>query len=453
MPFSRSSVLAAASCAAAAALVVAPACTGAAQAANAVSHSTGTLADGATWIADTPADWNGTLLLFSHGFGPTSAADAPSAAAQSALLAEGYALAGSSYDPHGSMWALTSAERDQFATLDAFRSQIGRPSRVISVGQSMGGLINAQIARDGAGRVDAALGLCGLVAGGVDLDNYQLDAEYTLATFFDPADADKLVSLPSAADGAALADRLTQAVTTAQQTPAGRARIALAADYLNLSDWAPGQVPPTTNDFAGQEVQQYDWIANGLLSFIVPARWSVEQSAGGNTSWNKGVDYAALLRKSAHAPQVEALYRTAGLNLSADLGRLTLGARITADPAAVARLRLSSTAGQGLSVPLLDLHTTSDQLVPVEQESAFAGRVRRAGDQALLRQAYVARQGHCNFTTAEVVAGVHAVEQRLDSGHWGDAADPATLQRSAEQLGLDGAAFVPYRPARLSGVR
>ncbi|MFD0331776.1 hypothetical protein ACFQZC_35510 [Streptacidiphilus monticola] len=77
MPFSRSSVLAAASGAAAAALVVAPACTGAAQAANAVSHSTGTLADGATWIADTPADWNGTLLLFSHGFGPTSAADAP----------------------------------------------------------------------------------------------------------------------------------------------------------------------------------------------------------------------------------------------------------------------------------------------------------------------------------------------------------------------------------------
>ncbi|MFD0331775.1 hypothetical protein ACFQZC_35505 [Streptacidiphilus monticola] len=68
---------------------------------------------------------------------------------------------------------------------------------MISVGQSMGGLINAQIARDGAGRVDAALGLCGLVAGGVDLDNYQLDAEYTLATFFDPADADKLVSSPA----------------------------------------------------------------------------------------------------------------------------------------------------------------------------------------------------------------------------------------------------------------
>src|SRR4051812_48584170 len=59
-------------------------------------HLTGVLPDGATWIADLPAQgrWNGTLLLFSHGFGPAVAQDAPSGAARDALLAEGYALAG-----------------------------------------------------------------------------------------------------------------------------------------------------------------------------------------------------------------------------------------------------------------------------------------------------------------------------------------------------------------------
>ena len=46
----------------------------------------------------------------------------------------------------------------------------------------------------------------------------------------------------------------------------------------------------------------------------------------------------------------------------------------------------TSTAGQGLDAPLLDLHTTADQLVPVEQENAFAARVRAAGDARLLRQ-------------------------------------------------------------------
>ncbi|MCT9113913.1 alpha/beta hydrolase [Streptomyces mirabilis] len=450
MPRPRSSTLAAASATALATALIGPA-TGAH--ATTEGHYSGTLSDGATWIADKPAQWNGSLLLFSHGFGPTTAADAPSTAVRQALLDAGYALVGSSYDPNGSMWALDSAERDQFAALTAFRRQVGTPTRVISVGQSMGGLINAQIARDGAGRVDGALGLCGLVAGGVDLDNYQLDAEYTLATFFDPADADKLVNLDSQTDAGALADRLTKAVESAQQTPAGRARIALAAAYLNLADWAPGRQSPARDDFAGQEEQQYAWLAQGLLGFIVPARWSVEQSAGGNTSWNKGVDYAGLLRKSAHAKQVESLYRDAGLDLRTDLNRLTHGADITADPAAVAHLKRTSTAGQGLDVPLLDIHTTADQLVPVEQESAFAGRVRRAGDSALLRQAYVARQSHCNFATAEVLAALHAVEHRLDTGHWNNSATTAELQHSADELGLDGAAFTDYRPNRLTGTR
>jgi pimeloyl-ACP methyl ester carboxylesterase len=417
------------------------------------SHYTGTLADGATWIADRPANWNGTLLLFSHGFGPLGAQDSPSAASAQALLAQGYALAGSSYDPHGSWWALNSAERDQFATLAAVGATVGRPHRVIAVGVSMGGLINSQIARDGAGRVDGALSLCGLVAGGVDLDNYQLDAEYTLATFLDPADAADLVAFSSPAQEAAVATRLANAVTAAQQTPQGRARIALAAAYLNLSDWAPGQNPPAPGDAAGQEAQQYAWFASGVLAFIEYGRYEVEQSAGGNTSWNAGVDYAALLDHSEHADEVRALYRAAGLDLHHDLATLTRGAHITADPAALAHLDATSTTGQHLAVPTLDIHTTSDQLVPVQQETAFGERVRASGSGALLRQAYVARQSHCNFTTAEIVAGVDTIDRRVTTGRWGATATAAALQSTAEALGLDGAAFTAFRPGPLVGER
>jgi hypothetical protein len=413
-------------------------------------HLTGTLADGATWIADVPAGWNGTLLLFSHGFGPTVAQDAPSDATRTELLAEGYALAGSSYDPKGSMWALESAERDQFATLDAVKGEIGEPRRTLSVGQSMGGLVNARIARDGAGRVDGALGLCGLVAGGTDLDNYQLDAEYAIARLLLPAEDLKLVNFTSAAEASATATRLTTAVTTAQSTPRGRARVALAAAFLNLPAWAPGQERPAAGDWAGQEEQQYAWLAQGLLSFVEGGRYAVEQSVGGNNSWNRGVDYAGLLAESVHAPQVHALYRTAGLDLQTDLRTLTRGAAIDADPAAVRTAQRTSSAGQGLGVPLLDVHTTADNLVPVEQENRFADRVRAAGDAGLLRQAYVERQGHCAFTTAETIAAVHAVEHRVATHHWAGAADPAALQKAALALGLDGAAYVPYRPAELT---
>ncbi|MGW1809705.1 alpha/beta hydrolase [Streptomyces sp. NPDC002078] len=416
----------------------------------ATGRVTGTLSDGATWIADVPAHWNGTLLLFSHGFGPTVAKDAPSDAVRTELLAEGYAMAGSSYDPHGSMWALDSAERDQFATLDAVTAKIGAPRRTLAVGQSMGGLVNAQIARDGAGRVDGALGLCGLVAGGTDLDNYQLDAEYTLARLLLPGQDVDLVRFGSADAAAATAKKLTAAVTAAQTSPAGRARIALAAAFLNLPAWAPGQDRPAPTDWAGQEEQQYAWFAQGILSFVEGGRYAVEQSAGGNNSWNAGVDYARLLAGSEHAPQVRALYRAAGLDLRADLASLTGGAAITADPAAVRTAQRTSSAGQALGVPLLDVHTIADNLVPVEQERRFGDRVRAAGDGALLRQAYVERQGHCTFTTAETVAALHALEHRVSSGHWDDAATPAALQRSATALGLDGAAYIPYRPARLT---
>ncbi|WBO68549.1 alpha/beta hydrolase [Streptomyces camelliae] len=418
--------------------------------APAASHLTGTLSDGATWIADVPARWNGTLLLFSHGFGPTVARDAPSDAVRTELLAEGYAMTGSSYDPHGSMWALNSAERNQFATLGAVTARIGTPRRTLAVGQSMGGLVNAQIARDGAGRVDGALGLCGLVAGGTDLDNYQLDAEYTLARLLLPGQDVGLVRFGSADAAAATAKRLTDAVTAAQATPQGRARIALAAAFLNLPAWAPGADRPGPADWAGQEEQQYAWFAQGILSFVEGGRYAVEQSAGGNNSWNQGVDYARLLAGSVHAPQVRALYQAAGLDLRADLASLTRGASITADPAAVRAAQRTSSAGQGLAVPLLDVHTVADNLVPVEQERQFGDRVRAAGDGALLRQAYVERQGHCTFTTAETVAALHALEHRVAGGHWDDAATPAALQKSATALGLDGAAYVPFRPARLT---
>lgn len=426
------------------ALVTAPSIATAA-AGPVTGHHTGTLADGATWIADVPAGWNGTLLLFSHGFGPTTAQDAPDAATQSALLAAGYALAGSSYDPHGSWWALGSAEGDQFQTLAAFQAGVARPARTISVGESMGGLVNAQMVRDADGRIAGSLGLCGLVAGGLDLNDYQLAGEVVLATLLAPGAGVHLTGYASSADAAAVAQTLTDAVETAQQTAAGRARIALASAFLNLPAWAPGQNPPAPGDAAGQEAQQEDWIAAGQLAFIIGSRPAIEQAAGGDSGSTAGLDWRALLASSDHRGEVQALYHAAGLDLNADLRTLRAAPVYHADPAATAWMAQTSTAGQGLDAPLLDLHTTADQLVPVEQENAFAARVRDSGDARLLRQGYVARQGHCAFTPNEVLAGLHAVEYRVGTGRWGDTS--AAALAAGQPAGTT--AFVDFRPGRL----
>ena len=64
---------------------------------------------------------------------------------------------------------------------------------MLAVGTSMGGLVSALEAQDGAGRIDGALTTCGIVAGAINLNNYQLDGEYALARLLLPGQQVQLV--------------------------------------------------------------------------------------------------------------------------------------------------------------------------------------------------------------------------------------------------------------------
>ena len=419
------------------------------------AHFTGTLGNGTTWIADVPSSWNGILVLYSHGFGPPLAANAPDPATRDALLARGYALAGSSYDPAGSWWALNTAVSDQFATIgDVTAKALPQvPERVLAFGTSMGGLVSALEAEQGAGVIDGALSTCGLVAGAIHLNNYQLDAEYAIAKLLMPAPGPKLVDFANPGEGAASGAALTAAVQTAQTTPEGRARLSLVFALLNVVPVAPGVPEPAPNDAAAIEAAQYASAVQSfpLLNFIQFGRYWIELAAGGNGSWTRGEDFAELLSHSSHHDVVRKLYRAAALDLKADLETLDAGAAIGADPDAIASLEETSVPTGKLDVPQLTLHTTADPLVPVQHEGAYADVVRRAGTNSMLRQAYVDRWGHCSFTPAELVAGLEALRHRVESGRWDSVAQPQALQASASALGLGDAAFVHFEPPALSG--
>jgi hypothetical protein len=428
-----------------------------AQVTAAAGAFTGTLPDGAAWIADVPANWNGTLLLYSHGFGPLVAADAPDPTTRAALLARGYALAGSSYDPSGSEWALDTAVGDQFGTLRAVESTVlpSRPREVLAVGTSMGGLVSSLEAQDGAGRIDGALTTCGIVAGGINLNEYQLDGEYAMAQLLLPGQPVQLVGFADTDGALATAATLQAAAAQAQQTAAGRARLALALAFLNVPPWDPGQAAPApASDPAAQEAAQYDVEFTGsfsTLGFIESGRVSIDQADGGSANWTAGTNFAADLASSPYLPEVAALYRAAGLSLRTDLTSLTRNADITADPAAVRSLARTSVPTGRLAVPELDLHTIGDQLVAVQQENYYARRVRAAGDGNLLRQAFVASYGHCNFSPAELVAGLLALGHRVATGRWGKETEPASLNRVASSLELGAAQFTGYYPGPLTG--
>ena len=415
-----------------------------AAAATPAQHYTGQLPDGATWVADAPGSWNGTVILYSHGFGPLAAQDAPDQATATSLLDNGYALVGSSYSGP-SWWALSTAVHDQFAALDAIEQRIGAPRRTIAWGTSMGGLVSALEAESGRRRVDAALTTCGLVAGALNLNNYQLDGEYALAHLLAPDQAIPLVRYASQDAAAAAATQLTTAVDAAQATAAGRARIALGAALMNEPTWFSGATPPAATDYPAQEAQQEQELTAFVLNFVMTGRYQIELAAGGNSAHTVGVDYRALLDSSSQAREVRALYRQAGLDLDRDLARLTRDASITSDPRAVTTLARTSMPTGRLRAPELDIHTIADQLVPVGQENWY-GRLVHAPN--LFRQAYVGTTGHCAFQPSETIAALHAVEHRITTGRW--ETEPSQLNAAAAALGQPGR-YVRFTPPVLTG--
>jgi pimeloyl-ACP methyl ester carboxylesterase len=416
-----------------------------------VSTLTGTLGDGATYEIQCPAGaWNGTLYLYSHGYvvpgAANPAADAGDPVTAAWMLGHGYALAGSSYASTG--WAIAQALPDQINTLDTFDQTYGRPKTTVAWGHSLGGIITAGLLQDYPSRFDAALPMCGVLSGGVATWNTALDGEFAFQKLIDPS-----IQIVNIINPTANLEAAEAAVAQAQQTAAGRARLALVAALADTPGWfTPLSPEPAATDYAAQEANQYLWDTEVTFPFIFDFRAELEGRAGGNPSWNTGVNYFSDLAKSADASEVKALYATAGLSLGHDVQTLNSSPRVKADPAAVAYLIKNIVFDGAISVPVLTMHTTGDGLVVPENEQAYRSIVDQAGNGHLLRQVFVARAGHCAFTPAETITAVQTLENRLSTGQW-NVPSPAAMNAEAAALGPDynifasGSTVVPTAPA------
>jgi pimeloyl-ACP methyl ester carboxylesterase len=399
---------------------------------------------GAAYRIEVPVGWNGTLFLYSHGYVAPGAAnpavDAPGAAS-SWLLAQHYAIAGSSYTSTG--WALEDALHDQVALLDRFAQLVARPARVIAWGHSLGGIITAGLAQLYPDRFAGAIPMCGVLSGAVASWNTGLDSAYAFRTLLVPRSALQLTGI---IDPAANLQVALDAFNRAKATPAGEARLALVAALAGLPGWFDPTAPePAPTDFKARLAAQEDWESRVDFAFEFKYRAELEKRAGGNPSWNSGVDYHGQLSISPDAGEVRVLYRRAGLNLEADLRALERGTRIKPDPAAVAYLARNLSFDGRLGVPVLTMHTTADGLVIPQNESAYASVVAAAGKQDLLRQVFVHRAGHCAFTPGETIALVQAMINRLATGHWDDdALKPAALNASALAQGPSANSFFSF---------
>jgi pimeloyl-ACP methyl ester carboxylesterase len=399
-----------------------------------VAHM-GTLPDGATFLIEVPANWNGTLFLYSHGYvvpgSANPAQDVGDPFTRFFMLSSGYALAGSSYATTG--WAIHEALPDQIAVLDLFKLLVGPPKRTIAWGHSLGGIITAGLIQRNPDRFVAALPMCGVLSGGVATWNTALDAAFTFKTLLAQGTGLEVVNISNPVANFQLAEEV---LALAQATPQGRARIALAGALGDLPGWfAPLSTEPAPTDFAGQEMNQFLWDQQVDFLFAFALRAELEARAQGNVSWNTGVDYRKQFDRSIGREEVRALYEQAGLDLDADLKTLNETARISADnPEAVRYLERNIIFNGEIHFPVLTLHTKGDGLVVVQNESAYKNVVEEAGNEEFLRRTFVDRAGHCTFTPAETIAAVMTLINRLDTGRWNDV-DPKDLNNAAAALG------------------
>lgn len=419
---------------------------------TAVCTGATTAADGAQapFRYEVPADWNGTLLVWSRG-GPVPTPPMPGPEnLRSTLLDQGYALLASTYSRFG--WAVEEGPADQMAALDVFEAGAGRPEHTIAWGGSLGGVITGAIVERFPDRIDGAIPLCHGLGGTVAQWNQLLDATFVVDELIATEDDLDLVDLPpfpgAAPPDAATASALLQ---QAQSTPEGRARIALAAAMNNSPLWVdPADPRPERRDLAAQQAQMHDALQNAVRLGMGVPRQELEYRAGGNFSWNVGVDYREQLQRSGHRQLVQRLYREAGLDLHADLDRLAAAPRITADPGAVDYAKAHIAPSGDLAVPVLTMNTTGDASALASHSRTYEDVVRRAGSAPMLRTTYVDAPGHCTFSAAEYLSALRTMEHRLDTGHWGGAATPRAMNRVAEASGVPGPArFVRYTPERL----
>jgi dienelactone hydrolase len=376
--------------------------------------------DGAEFRVEVPDGWNGTLLLYSHGYYPpffpvTGVRLTNSDRAETWLLDHGYALGASNFvSPIG--YQVDQGYRDQLALLDWFRGNVGEPARVISTGQSMGAAIAVRLGEQRPDLVDGVLSMCGGPDPQASL-NAGLDMSFAVRTLLAPGqDIDLVHPRDAAASTAALREAIATA-TTAQ----GRARLALVASFNNVTGWWSALEPrPTDPDERIR--QQALWISNAYVGgYAGPnARVDLEAKAGGNPSSNVGVDYARQLVDSGLTAQVRDAYRRAGAeaDLAADLAALAAAPRIAADPAAVDFMERTSVPTGVTQVPTVTIHSVGDGGAVPDQDRWYGELVARRSGPELVRSLYVERGQHCSFSGADEVVALRVLLDRLDTGTW-----------------------------------
>ncbi len=329
---------------------------------------------------EVPANWNGDLVLYAHGYRGTGLElTVDSHPLREWLVANGYAWAASSYSQND--YNVAQGAKDTHALGEYFGDLVGEPNRTYVTGVSMGGHITAVMIEQWQHTYDGALPACG-VLGDHELFDFFLDFNLVAQALAGinaqfPVDADYLtVTVPAVKSNLELfpgtfpftLNTAGEQLMAATMMQTGGPRPVFEQGFLY---W---------NGFAGDFLFSF-----GILDGTVPNSPGVVVD---NTDTIFQFDTDPALTQAEQALN-ESVLRVA----QEPQGRVKNG---------MANVPI---VNGDIHIPVLTLHTLGDLFVPFSMEQIYAERVAAHGASDLLVQRAIRDVGHCTFTPEEMLFG------------------------------------------------
>jgi pimeloyl-ACP methyl ester carboxylesterase len=325
--------------------------------------------NGAKYRIDIPANWNGGLVMYCHGYSPIAVSYKGGALPPvlAVFTEQGYALAQSGYAAGG--WAIQEAVADTEALRRHFATKYGQPKETFITGHSMGGFLTMMFMERFPTSYDAGLALCGPLAPTTYfMERGAFDTRVVFDYYF-PGALPRPDKIPADYQNSPEAAKQLQAVIDGAPEK--------AAALLRYSG------AHSTKDLAG------------TLTFITFMLLDLQRRAGGNPFDNRDVIY--------ESPD--------------DYNALNDGVkRYAADARASEYIRAWYTPTGRLTHPMLAIHTSYDPLVPVRIPNRYPELTEQSGSQGMFVQQYVKHDGHCAILPSEVAAGFTELRAWKDNG-------------------------------------
>lgn len=344
--------------------------------------------NGAGYRMEVPANWNGKLVMWAHGYRGTGLElTVDNHPLRAFLLQQGYAWAASSYSKNA--YDPAQGAKDTHALTSAFIDTFGKPSRIYITGASMGGHVTGVVAEQWPAVYAGAMPICG-VLGDYELFDFFLD------------------------------------FNVAAQTLSGQNQLyPYGADYLTVTvpatKAALGPAFPYALNANGQSLKGLTQLRSGGVRPVFDQGWNFWNGLAGDFLFGLGVGDGTLPRQPGVAPQnSDVTYQfdaDPALSPAENLFNQSVQ-RITADRQARHRNGLANvppTTGD-LRIPMVSLHTLGDLFVPFQMEIEYAKRVQAKGWSHNLVQRATRDYGHCSFTPVELVQTFSALVGWVEGG-------------------------------------